>query len=124
MVLDRFMKGNLATEASEPGAELESGAKEELGTGLGEVVLLQSGLDDLKVVGEALEFIFESGDELLLEGFELESASEMDFLTQIALPTKEGRARNVQFLGDFAKAAAIGAQDQKSGFGFVGVHRF
>src|SRR6266850_3723694 len=79
-LFDRNVWGSVVAEFMEPGAQLHGSVKEEFGSHVVEVVLLESTFHASEVSGGLLEFFFEGGDISLLEFFELEAFHNMNFL--------------------------------------------
>jgi len=116
------MSRNIAAKLLQAGTELERGAKEELGPGLGEVLLIQQGIDAREALRKLVEFLLNGREVLFLEGFELEAFHDFDLAAVLVLPAPEGGTRDLQAFGDFADAPAIGAQEKESSVRFGGVH--
>ena len=101
---------------------MKGGLEEEFGAHVVETVLLESVFDAGQIAGEVLEFFFIRGSIFFLEFFDLHAFEEMDLSAMFAFPMEKGRFGEVEFVGDFAQAPAIGTEDEEGVLLFSGVH--
>jgi hypothetical protein len=121
-VFDWAVEGDVGAEFGETAAEVEGGLEEEFGAHVVEGMSLQGKFDAGEVTGKVLELLFIARSILFLEFFDLHAFEEVDSGAMAAFPTEEGRFGNAEFVGDFAEAPAVGAEDEEAALLFGGIH--
>jgi len=94
------------------GAKLQGGAEKELGAHGLEILLLKGALDTRKEGGEFYEFVFEGGEVLFLEPFDMDRFEHLDGAAgeRVGLPIEEGGFGDAELFGDGAETPALAAQ--------------
>ena len=121
--LNRAERG-LLPHPGEPIAVLQGHLHEKGGRHGGEVMPGQGLLDAVELSGHAFEFVFVTGQVLLLDTLELHVFEEVDFSLMFDVPPPEGGFADVDVLRDFIKAPAIGAKGHEFTKFACRVHRF
>ena len=75
-----------------------------------EIMFGQGFLDAIELSGHAFEFVFVTGEILLLNTLELHVLEEMNLVLVFDVPAPKGAFGDVDLLRDFIKAPAIGAK--------------